>query len=102
MISSFRINDPHGKVIVQNDKVSLEKYGDSKIILNGRPLIMSITYKLNHLDRILFGSSQYFVYYNPKEKNDADIIATYEMMQDEIALTEGLKHIDSNMSQGTF
>ena len=76
----------------------LEKKGDSKIMLNGKYLTFAT--QLNHLDRLLFGSSQYFVFYDPKKKKDDDIIATFDILQDEIALNAGLKYNDSKMSQG--
>ncbi len=93
-----RVNDHHASVIIKNGTVILEKIGDSKIMLNGKYL--TFVTQLNHLDRLLFGSSQYFVFYDPKKKQDNDIIATFDMLQDEIALNSGLKYADSKMSQG--
>ena len=93
-----RINDPHGFVTIKADQVTLDKNGQSKIFLNGKPLTSATL--LHHLDRLLFGSSQYFVFYDPKQKKDGQVIPTFEDMQNEIAKSSGLLNDNSNMSHG--
>lgn len=65
---------------------------------NGKQLTAPID--LNHLDRLLFGSSQYFVFYDPSKRKDGEVIPTFEMIQDEIAREAGMLNFDQNMSQG--
>jgi|LakMenEpi03Aug12_release.lakeMendotaPanAssembly.Ray.scaffolds.fasta_scaffold5841385_1 hypothetical protein len=67
---------------------------------NGKQLADATT--LNHLDRLLFGSSQYYVFYDPSKKTDNEVIPTFEMIQDEIAREAGLLSFDQNMTQGDF
>ena len=76
----------------------MEPVAQSKIILNGN--LLEKATQLKHLDRLLFGSSQFFVFIDPTKKKENDQIATYETIQDEIAKEAGIYNYNTNMSQG--
>ena len=50
------------------------------------------------MDRLLFGSSQYYVFIDPSKKKDGEEIPTFEKMQDEIAKAAGYVNTDKNLS----
>ncbi|CAM1328548.1 Uncharacterised protein g9786 [Pycnogonum litorale] len=70
-----------------NGGVSVEKVGDSKIVLNGDPVSTRVL--LSDGDWMLFGSTQWYAYYNPKQKKKGRKV-TWEMAQEEIANKSGL------------
>ncbi len=46
--------------------------------------------ELNHLDRLLFGSSQYYLFINPSKATLKDQDYNFEAMQDEISKASGV------------
>jgi hypothetical protein len=70
------------------------------LLVNGKQ-IDSVT-ELNHLDRLVFGASQYYAFIDPSKSNGRDSVFTFEMAQDEIAEKRGLITKDNrqNMTQG--
>ena len=57
--------------------------------------------ELNHLDRLLFGTSQYYLFVLPSKASAKDPYYTFEMMQDEIAKAAGMLSKDTkNMTSG--
>ncbi len=67
-------------------------------MLNGKPLTTPTV--LNHCDRLVFGSSQYFVFVDPTKKKDVENYATFEAINDEIAKSAGIVNTDKTLSQG--
>ena len=39
---------------------TIERFGDAKVLRNGQPV--SNVVELNHLDRLVFGASQYYLF----------------------------------------
>ena len=54
---------------------------------------------MNHCDRLLFGSSQYFVFVDPSKIKQGEAYATFESINDEIAKSTGIVNTDKNLSQ---
>ena len=74
---------------------------DAKLLRNGVQLFGPT--ELNHLDRLLFGASQYYLFANPSKATPKDPYCTFEMMQEEIAKASGLMTKDNkNMTQGFY
>ena len=98
----FSIADPHGAITKKNGKFSIEKFGTARLLLNGKQL--ETVAELNHLDRLVFGASQYYSFIDPSKSNPKDNLFTFEMAQDEIAEKRGLISKDDrkNMTQGYF
>lgn len=73
---------------------------DAKLLRNGRSLTSAA--ELSHLDRLVFGAAQFYLFIDPAKATPKDTNYTYEMMQDEIAQASGLisKESKANMSQG--
>ena len=70
------------------------------MLLNGKALDTVV--ELNHLDRLVFGASQYYTFIDPSKSNPKDNIFTFEMAQDEISNASGMVSKDDkkNMTQG--
>ncbi|KAF7495667.1 Kinesin-like protein KIF28P [Sarcoptes scabiei] len=88
------IQDHHAIINrTKNEKIILERCDDDcRILLNGD----AVTHKVNltHNDRLLFGTSQLFVFRNPLDPNfdtTKSTIVTYELAQEEIASKAGYK-----------
>ena len=72
-----------------------------RLLVNGKAV--GTKTKLNHNDRIVFGTTKYFVYINPQERDKSkekftDI--TFEMAQEEIAKSSGFDIEGQNKSRG--
>lgn len=52
--------------------------------------------------RLVFGTSQYFVFVDPAKKSAKDPFITFEVAQEEVAKEAGLLGNKNNMSQGMF
>ncbi|XP_070175288.1 kinesin-like protein KIF28P isoform X2 [Littorina saxatilis] len=82
------------------DKYSLEPLDkNARTMLNGKAVVEKVPIK--HNDRIVFGTTQYFVFCNPAERDAAEEPlpdATFEMAQEEIAKRSGF---DVNMENKT-
>ncbi|CAL1277290.1 unnamed protein product [Larinioides sclopetarius] len=87
---------------LEHGGVTLEKYqGECRIILNGEPLTARAL--LSHCDRILFGTTQLYVFIHPDQmkktgKKYPDV--SYEMAQEEIASKAGIS-VDDDESLDT-
>lgn len=97
-LNGIGILDQHGAITFSGGKFKLERYGDARIIRNGR--MVSSPVDLEHSDRLLFGTSQYYIFVDPNKAKQDDPYYTFEMMQDEIAKVSGIVSKDTkNMSQ---
>ena len=93
--------DPHGAITISAGKFKIERYNDSKILKNGRPITTATD--LIHLDRLVFGASQYFVFIEPSKSKATDQVFSFEQAQDEIGKASGVMSKDTrNMTQGSF
>ncbi|KAH9413825.1 hypothetical protein DERP_009423 [Dermatophagoides pteronyssinus] len=94
------IQDHHAVINrTENEKIILERIDDEcRILLNGD----IVTHKVNlaHNDRLLFGTSQLFVFRNPLDNQNShgnSLNVTYELAQEEIASKSGYNfHNDDN------
>ncbi|KAI8767400.1 kinesin protein KIF28P [Biomphalaria glabrata] len=90
----------HAIVRMEGDKFTLEP-GEPNVRLmhNGKAVVDKV--ELHHNDRVLFGTTQYFVFVHPKERDASKKTypeVTFEMAQEEIAKHSGFD-ISSNKSQ---
>jgi hypothetical protein len=93
--------EKHATLENQKGRFTLNPISGAKTLRNGSELTASV--ELKHLDRLLFGTSQYYLFVLPNEAKPNDPYYTYEMMQDEIVKAAGLINKDtSNMSQSNF
>ncbi len=94
--------DPHCAITVAGAKFTIEKLTtDAKVLVNGRSVTSPID--LSHLDRIVFGCSQYFLFINPANATVKDSKYPFEAFQDEISKVNGATPSDSEkrkMTQG--
>lgn len=58
------------------------------MLLNGKQIAQPT--ELNHRDRLLFGASQYYVFIDPAKAKRSDSFITFESMQDEIGIVNGM------------
>lgn len=92
------ILDNHGAITFTKDKFSIERFDDAKILKNGRPITGKS--ELHHLDRLVFGCSQFYLFVNPAEITDKDTRYSFEMAQEEIGKASGTFVKDTkNMTQ---
>ncbi|CAD5119498.1 DgyrCDS8102 [Dimorphilus gyrociliatus] len=95
--SNIRLNGPsilnkHAIIRKTKGKFTIEKASsESKILVNGQ--VINETEELEGYDRIMFGTTQLFVYANPSDKK---IDVTFEMAQQEIARNSGLSMNDGD------
>ena len=87
-LNGVAIQDPHGYVTVAGTKCTIEAVGSAKILRNGRQVTTPV--EIAHLDRFLFGTSQYYIFVDPTKATPKDTNYTFEMLQDEIATTSGI------------
>ena len=96
---SVSILDQHATVTAKGGVFTLTKLGDAKLLRNGKPLDQPAV--LVHLDRLLFGASQYYLFADPSKAKPNEPYWTFEGMQDEIAKASGIISKDTkNMTQG--
>ncbi|XP_076366810.1 kinesin-like protein KIF28 isoform X1 [Tachypleus tridentatus] len=87
------IHDMHAVITRDNNGViSIERCNsDSRILLNGDLVTSEVV--LSHCDRIMFGTTQLYVYNNPEEAKKSKETypeVTYEMAQEEIVNKSGI------------
>lgn len=87
-LNGVAIQDPHAYVTVAGAKCTIEAVGSAKILRNGRQLTTPV--EMVHLDRFLFGASQYYIFVDPSKATPKDTDYTFEMLQDEIATVAGI------------
>lgn len=103
-LTGLGINMMHGVIRVKEKgtKFTIERCGDSKILKNGSPVLFE-SFELNHMDRLIFGTSQYFVFKIPSKISSTDPNVTFELMQDEITkfndLSLSIKNIAKELSE---
>jgi hypothetical protein len=99
-MKKISITDPHAAITKKNGKFTIEKYGNARLLHNGKQIESPV--ELSHLDRLVFGASQYYAFIDPSKSNGKDNVFTFEMAQDEIAEKRGLISKDNreNMTQG--
>jgi hypothetical protein len=93
--------EKHGAITNKGGKFTIERYGEAKLLRNGK--LVSTPSDLVHLDRLLFGALQYYVFVEPSKMKPNDPYYTFEAMQDEIAKASGIIAKDTkNMTQGNL
>ncbi|CAF0775063.1 unnamed protein product [Brachionus calyciflorus] len=97
-LKGIGILESHATITSTGGKFKIERHNDAKVLRNGKPL--TVPSDLVHLDRLLFGTSQYYIFIEPSKATPKDPQATFESMQDEIAKAAGLISKDNkNMTQ---
>jgi len=101
-LSGLVIGDPHAKVTIAEDgkTFTLEACGSEfRVLRNGSRVTDPV--KIIHLDRIVFGSTQYYLFIDPASATAKDVDWTFEMAQDEIGKQTGVipKSGDAKLSQ---
>lgn len=93
------VQDRHACISQEDGKLYMEPYTNSRVIRNGK--LMDAKFKMENLDRYVFGASLYYIFVNPHEFNingEADTTVmqnivneiTYDKVQKEIAEESGL------------
>lgn len=94
------IQDVHARLIRKGNNVLLEKVNDHcRILLNGD--LVKTKLNLSHNDRLLFGTTQLFVFAHPLQENKNNLgftEITFELAQEEIALKAGFE-LNNNEDQ---
>ena len=96
-LNGLGIQDPHAIITCKGGRFTLESCNNSKVLRNGQQL-SGQPVELAHRDRLLFGASQYYVFIDPAKARADDPFISFEMMQDEIAKSNGL-NLAANKSQ---
>ena len=96
----YRILEKHAAITIKGGKFSIERFGDARVLRNGK--LLTTPSELVHLDRLVFGTSQYFVFQDPSKVAPNQPYYDFEAMQDEIGRESGIVNKDNNqnMSQG--
>ncbi|KAK3595061.1 hypothetical protein CHS0354_043156 [Potamilus streckersoni] len=101
----FRLKGPslmakHATVKNNNGIFSLVPETNARIIRNGKPITGES--ELHHNDRLVFGTTQYFVFVNPKERDSSKEKfpeVTFESAQEELAKKSGFDVSGQNKSK---
>uniref|UniRef100_T1K6K6 Kinesin motor domain-containing protein n=1 Tax=Tetranychus urticae TaxID=32264 RepID=T1K6K6_TETUR len=98
------IQNHHGRIYRKdNDVVILERVADDcRILLNGDPVINKV--HLNHNDRLLFGTTQLFVFIHPGQQKKSKLSfseVTFDLAQEEIASKAGFDMSNDDQSMET-
>ncbi len=101
-VSGLVIGDPHAKITISEDvkTFTLEACSsECRVLRNGSRVTEPVN--INHLDRIVFGSTQFYLFINPLCVTNKDVDWTFEMAQDEIGKQSGVipKSEDAKLSQ---
>ncbi|XP_064470383.1 kinesin-like protein KIF28P [Ornithodoros turicata] len=86
------IQEKHALLKRTEGEVTIERGStESRVLLNGEPVTGPVV--LNDNDRIMFGTSQLYLFVNPRHPQSQDRFTeiTYEMAQEEIAIKAGIK-----------
>ena len=87
------LQDRHARLIRKANSVLLEKVSDNcRILLNGD--LVKTKVNLTHNDRLLFGTTQLFVFAHPTQENKNSLgffEISFELAQEEIALKAGFE-----------
>lgn len=91
--------EKHAGITTKGGKFTIERFGDAKVLRNG--VILTSPCDLNHLDRLVFGTSQYFVFQDPAKVTANQPYYDFQAMQDEIGKASGIvSSSKNNMTQG--
>ncbi|KAH3701132.1 hypothetical protein DPMN_076116 [Dreissena polymorpha] len=83
------ITDMHCKIMHKDGVFTLETFPNARTLRNGKP-VTAETKVLKNNDRLLFGTSQFYVFCNPKDTTPSKVTdPTFEMAQAEIAEKSG-------------
>ena len=82
------IQDPHGYITVSSNKYTIESINNSKILRNGKQLTAPTD--LIHLDRLIIGSSHYYLFIDPNKANPKDIDYQFDSFNDEVNKQSGV------------
>lgn len=84
------IIDVHAKIMHKDGVYTLETFPNARTLRNGKT-VTSETKTLKHHDRLVFGTTQFFVFCNPKDPTAKDMKdePTFEQAQAEIAEKTG-------------
>ncbi|KAG8511831.1 Kinesin-like protein KIF28P, partial [Galemys pyrenaicus] len=90
MSCPFRISDRHASFTNLDGKVTVTPHSKCKVAINGVPI--ATTTRLQHLDRIILGSSSAYLYVGfPSERGSEDLSRfDYDFFQQERAAAEGM------------
>ncbi|XP_070536744.1 kinesin-like protein KIF28 isoform X2 [Ptychodera flava] len=92
VLSGLNIQKSHAIITTEGENYFIERSAlDAKLLVNGEPV--SGKEKLDHHDRVMFGSNHLYVFVHPKQAqaspNAYPKVVTYEMAQEEIAQNSG-------------
>lgn len=101
-VSNFSIQEDHAKFVIEGGKIYLEKTSaNGRMLLNGEPITQRT--QLQHNDRLMFGTTQLYVFCHPKERDSSKTkypTISYESAQQEIAERAGFDMNSDNKSRG--
>ncbi|XP_014675259.1 PREDICTED: kinesin-like protein KIF28P, partial [Priapulus caudatus] len=92
------VHEPHGMFRLERMNT------DARTLVNGEPLTGDEAEELHHNDRVMFGTTQLYVFVNPRQRDDVAVattwmMPTYESAQNEIASHAGLAVSTETKSQ---
>jgi len=93
------IGEKHAEILCEGDGYYI--WTTARTLVNGDP-VSAEKLQLHHNDRLMFGTTQLYVFVNPKERDAAGKAyptATYEMAQEEIAAKSGFDMNQENKSK---
>ena len=89
MFYIYSIIDIHAKINHKDGVFTLETFPNARTLRNGKA-VTSETKTLKHHDRLVFGTTQFFVFANPLDTSSCKVEEpTFEMAQAEIAEKSG-------------
>ena len=99
---NFSVSLKHAVFTEEGGKFSIEPMeANVRLLVNGKAV--GTKTPLSHNDRIVFGTTKYFVYVNPKERDSSKEQfkeITFEFAQEEIAKKSGFDVEGQNKSRG--
>jgi hypothetical protein len=100
----FSVSMKHAMFTEEGGKFSVEPMeANVRLLVNGKAIGTKTA--ISHNDRIIFGTTKYFVFVNPKERDSSKqphTEITFEMAQEEIAKKSGFDIEGQNKSRGKF
>ena len=76
---TISIFDKHAILTRVGDKYTLKPCENAKVLQNGKQVMKEV--ELKHMDRLVFGTSQYYLFAVPAQATPTDPYYTFEMMQ---------------------
>jgi kinesin family member 1 len=87
------IQDPHGYITISSNKYTIESINNSKILRNGKQLTAPTD--LIHLDRLIIGSSHYYLFIDPTKANPKDVDYQFDSFNDEYNSENGIPKLNN-------